>query len=129
MVVSDDYRRNRRAFIAAAAAGGALVLVSSSGAAERTKAQATGEGWGSPPEDLMREHGVLERLLLIYETCAATIAGDQTPPAVLAKAARLARRFIEDYHERLEEEHLFPRFEKAARQVELVRVLREQHQQ
>lgn len=129
MVVSDDYRRNRRAFIAAAAAGGALVLVSSSGAAERTKAQATAEGWVSPPEDLMREHGVLERLLLIYETCAATITADQTPPAALPKAARLVRRFIEDYHERLEEEHLFPRFEKAARQVELVRVLREQHQQ
>lgn len=129
MVVSDEYRLNRRGLIAAAAAGGALVLVSRSGAAERAQAETTAEDWVSPPEDLMREHGVLERLLLIYDACQTTVAAGDAPPAVLPKAARLVRRFIEDYHERLEEEHLFPRFEKAGQQVELVHVLREQHQQ
>ena len=129
MVVSDEYRRNRRALIAAAAAGGAFVLVSRSGSAAHAKAKAAAEDWVSPPEDLMREHGVLERLLLIYDACATAVTAGDAPPAALPKAAQLVRRFIEDYHERLEEEHLFPRFEKAGQQVELVRVLRQQHQQ
>lgn len=38
------------------------------------------------------------------------------------------RRFIEEYHERLEEQHLFPRFEKSGKLVDLVRTLRVQHQ-
>ena len=46
---------------------------------------------------------------------------------MLAKAAGLVRKFVEDYHEKLEEEHLFPRFEKAKKLVDLVAVLRDQH--
>ena len=38
------------------------------------------------------------------------------------------RTFIEDYHEKLEEDHLFPRFEKAHRLADVTAVLREQHQ-
>src|SRR5438874_1276165 len=34
----------------------------------------------SPAEDLMREHGVLERVLLVYETSMARIAGQGTSP-------------------------------------------------
>ena len=82
----------------------------------------------TPPEDLMREHAVLERLLLIYEK--ALSAGDRPadwPMAHLADAARVVRAFIEDYHEKLEEEHLFPRFEQAGRLADLVAVLRKQH--
>jgi hemerythrin-like domain-containing protein len=41
--------------------------------------------------------------------------------------ASIVRRFIEDYHEKLEEEHLFPRLEKAGKLVELVATLRAQH--
>jgi hemerythrin-like domain-containing protein len=40
----------------------------------------------------------------------------------------LIRKFIEDYHERQEEEMVFPRFERAHKLIELVRVLRAQHQ-
>jgi hemerythrin-like domain-containing protein len=50
------------------------------------------------------------------------------PPGVLPEAAGLIRRFIEDYHEKLEENHIFPRFEKAGKMVDLVKVLRQQHQ-
>ncbi|MEW6270369.1 MAG: hemerythrin domain-containing protein [Thermodesulfobacteriota bacterium] len=87
------------------------------------------EDWVSPPEDLMREHGVLDRLLLIYEACAARQPAGESSGDVLAGAAGLVRRFIEDYHEKLEEEHVFPRFEKAGKLVDLVVVLREQHRQ
>jgi hypothetical protein len=37
----------------------------------------------------------------------------EVPLDALAAAAGIVRRVIEDYHEKLEEEHLFPRFEKA----------------
>ena len=43
-------------------------------------------------------------------------------------AARIIRSFVEDYHEKLEENFLFPRFEKANVLVDLVKVLRTQHQ-
>jgi hypothetical protein len=46
----------------------------------------------------------------------------------LAGAAKIVHTFIEDYHEKLEEDHLSPRFEKAGKLVDLVKVLREQHQ-
>lgn len=82
----------------------------------------------TPPEDLMREHAVLERLLLIYEK--ALVAGNRPadwPMTRLADAVRVVRSFIEDYHEKLEEDHIFPRFEKAGRLTDLVAVLRQQH--
>lgn len=83
----------------------------------------------SPAEDLMREHGVLDRILLIYgEVLIRLHEGQTVPPEVLTSGADLIRRFIEDYHEKLEEDYLFPRFEKAGKLVELVQVLRRQHQ-
>jgi hemerythrin-like domain-containing protein len=83
----------------------------------------------APAEDLMREHGVLNRVLLVYEECLRRLPakGSDFSPRLFADAARIIRSFIEDYHEKLEEDHLFPRFEKAGRQVELVKTLREQH--
>jgi hemerythrin-like domain-containing protein len=77
----------------------------------------------------MREHGVLDRVLLIYGEVLIRLHERQpVPPEVLASGANLVRRFIEDYHGKLEEEYLFPRFEKAGKLVELVQVLRQQHQ-
>ncbi|HVP44770.1 MAG TPA: hemerythrin domain-containing protein [Terriglobales bacterium] len=82
----------------------------------------------SPVEDLMREHGLLNRLLLVYEACGRRLAAKSGfDPAVLNQAAGIIKGFIEDYHEKLEEEHLFPRFEKAGKLTDLVAVLRTQH--
>ena len=83
----------------------------------------------SPAEDLMREHGVLARILLIYDDISRRLEKDiKYPPEVLASAAVLIRRFVEDYHEKLEEDHVFPRFVKVGKLVDLVNVLLEQHQ-
>jgi hemerythrin-like domain-containing protein len=83
----------------------------------------------SPAEDLMREHGVLKRVLLIYRDLMRRIDDKQEfPPEVLTDSARLIRDFIENYHEKLEENYLFPRFRKANRLVELVNTLELQHQ-
>ena len=83
----------------------------------------------SPPEDLMREHGVLKRILLVYgEALRRMDANEDLPPKPLADSAKIIREFVEDYHEKLEENFLFPRFKKAGKLVDLVDVLLEQHQ-
>lgn len=84
----------------------------------------------SPTEDLMQEHGVLNRVLLIYDHFINSIVTKkEINPGLLGDAAMIIRKFIEDYHEKQEEQFLFPRFEKAGKEVELVQTLRIQHQQ
>jgi hemerythrin-like domain-containing protein len=79
-------------------------------------------------EDLMREHGVIARLLLVYDELVRRMGYEATAPLdVVERAATLMRRFGEDYHERVEEQQVFPRFEKAGKQRELVAALRTQH--
>jgi len=82
----------------------------------------------STNEDLMREHGVLNRVLLIYDEAIRRIQGNEKfDPAVIIKSAGLIKSFIEDYHEKLEEDHIFPRFEQSGKLVELTVNLRAQH--
>jgi hemerythrin-like domain-containing protein len=83
----------------------------------------------TPAEDLMREHGVLKRVLLVYGEAIRRIdARQDLPPDAIRDGATIIRSFIEDYHEKLEEDHLFPRFEKAGQLTDLTAVLRAQHQ-
>jgi len=82
----------------------------------------------TPAEDLMREHGVLRRVMYLYDDAALRLEGNKEAPLdALAGGAAIIRRVIEDYHEKLEEEFLFPRFEKAGKLVDLVTTLRKQH--
>lgn len=82
-----------------------------------------------PAEDLMREHGILKRVLLVYGEGIRRIETDQElPPETIMDSAKIIRNFIEDYHEKLEEDFLFPRFRKAGKLVDLVEVLLQQHQ-
>jgi hemerythrin-like domain-containing protein len=77
----------------------------------------------------MREHGVLRRILLVYgEVLRRFSAGQEVPAEALAHAATIIREFIEDYHEKDEEEFIFPRLDKARKLTDLVAVLRTQHQ-
>jgi hemerythrin-like domain-containing protein len=83
----------------------------------------------SPAEDLMREHGVLKRVMLIYdEVLGRWDMKQDVPPEILADASGMIRHFVEDYHEKLEEDYLFPRFEKANKLTDLVKTLKAQHQ-
>ncbi len=62
-------------------------------------------------EDLMREHGVLRRALLVYTESAARLRARPAafPLGALQRTAALFRAFGEDYHEiKLEEAHVFP---------------------
>jgi len=121
--------------LAGAAVAGASVIAGGSRAGQQATEKPAGSSREgdrsedvSPGEDLMREHGVLTRLLLIYGEAARRLeANRELPPATLADSAAIVRTFIEDYHEQLEETYLFPRFRKANRLVELVDVLTTQH--
>lgn len=82
----------------------------------------------SPPEDLMQEHGMLNRILLIYDHCRHQLEMKQRfPIEALANSAGIIRKFVEDYHEKQEENYLFPRFRKANKLTDLVTVLLKQH--
>jgi hemerythrin-like domain-containing protein len=67
-------------------------------------------------EDLMREHGVLRRALLVYRESALKLRGNPSAvaPDALQKTAKLFRSFGEDYHEKqLEEDYIFPAVKRA----------------
>ncbi len=62
-------------------------------------------------EDLMREHGVIRRALLVYAETVPKLRQNaaSVDAAALRQAAQLFRTFGEDYHEKmLEEQHIFP---------------------
>ena len=81
----------------------------------------------TPNEDLMREHGLLRRVVLIYEENLALMPKKEHKPQIIKKSAEVIQSFIENYHEKLEEEFLFPALKKAKREVELVDTLFDQH--
>ena len=105
-------------------AGAGAVLLASPTARAKTE-----RGGGVPPtEDLMREHGVLRRILLVYEEAIRRLStGGAAVVDVVGGAANIVHRFVEGYHEKLEEEFVFPKLEKAGKLLDLTQVLRIQH--
>lgn len=84
----------------------------------------------SPVEDLMREHGVLSRVLLIYEEISKRLNNNESfPPNALINSTEIIRTFIHEYHEMLEEKYIFVKFNHANKQLrQLTEVLKQQHQ-
>ena len=106
----------RRALLTAMAGGAALGLA----ACGHDEKGAKGV---SAAEDLMREHGVLRRVLVLYRECAALIRANFSgfDGKQLWRAADLFRRFGEAYHEQqLEEAHVFPQVMKAGGEAALI---------
>ncbi len=123
-------KSSRRRWLAAALGVGASTALAGTQAPApaRGASHPIGDEGVGPGEDLMREHGVLNRILLIYdEGVRRTRVRGPLPKEALRSAAGIIRKFLEEYHEKLEEEHLFPRFERAGKHTELVGVLRAQH--
>ena len=120
----------RRRFIAhacktvLAVVGGYVVAIKTASAAEEE-----GESDIGPIEDLMREHGVLRRVLLIYEEGLRRIAAHQDIPGnPFLTGAQLIRKFIEDYHEKNEEKYIFPRLQNSVGEAgQDVPILLQQH--
>jgi hemerythrin-like domain-containing protein len=123
----------RRKFLAtvASTAGLALAGCATTGAAGGGASAASSEDEEAevtPGEDLMQEHGLLERILLIYDEGARRLEhAEPFDLAVITGAAAIVRRFVQEYHEKLEEQYVFPRLQTARREVDLVEVLLRQH--
>jgi len=126
-----DQLKTRRQFVNLAGASAAGIVIAEAGVAvagdEKGKEKQDEEV--SPAEDLMREHGVLKRILLVYGEAIRRLDGNQElPPDPILDAAKMVRSFVEDYHEKLEEDFLFPRFRKSNTLMDLVETLSTQHQ-
>ncbi len=120
-----ETRVDRRAAIAA---GVGAILAGPSVAAAGMQGAINPDEGVTAPEDLMKEHGVLNRCLLIYEEGLRRLHSRQeVPPAVFNHTADLIRRFVEEYHEKNEEKYIFPVFEKHGKLVDLVQTLKTQH--
>ncbi|MGC4068395.1 MAG: hemerythrin domain-containing protein [Polyangiaceae bacterium] len=121
-----------RAFASAAGValiGCATARVASPGAQPSNGDEKHDEPEVTPGEDLMQEHGVLEPDSLVYDEAAQRIEKNEPLELpVLTRAAGLVRSFVEDYHERLEEQFVFPRLQRAGRETKLVSVLLRQHE-
>ena len=142
-IIPSHHPLHRRSFLQATGkfAATAAVLPATLMAQKTTgQEQHEPDGDVSTNEDLMREHGILKRVLLIYDEVIRRIeAKEDFPPQTVIDSAEIIRKFIEDYHEKLEEEHIFPLFRAyyrrpdvlrlyAQKLLDLVDILSEQHQ-
>ena len=98
-------------------AGAILIGCNKAGTSESNEAKVENEGVEAEvtaTEDLMREHGVLRRALLVYQETASRLNdGLPIPAEPLQKTAKLFRSFGEEYHEKkLEEVYIFPAVKK-----------------
>ncbi len=83
----------------------------------------------TPPDvDLMQEHGVLKRVLLIYQESVDRItSGQPAPMPAIHDGAEIIHDFIEGFHEAMEEGYVFPMLRKAGQLVSTVDTLLIQH--
>jgi len=116
---------DRRQFLGVAAVG----LTGLWPAASRADDPKQDDEGVSAPEDLMREHGVIRRVMFVYDEGVRRLeAREDVPPEVFRRAAELVRRFVEEYHEKLEEQFVFPEFEKRQHPLgKMTAILRRQH--
>ncbi len=121
----------RRSFlsVAATAIGSSLLAINIPALAKQgNEKRGNTEVQTTPVEDLSQEHGALRRILLIYETSARRLQSRETvDPVLIGKSAKIIHDFIENYHEKLEEEHLFPHFKRTGKLKDLVDTLLAQH--
>jgi hemerythrin-like domain-containing protein len=92
-------------------AGGLAVGAAAVGTAWAATGSSAPTSAGIPPDDdLMREHGVLKRVLLCYRAMTTQVsAGHPLTAAHVQDSALIIHDFIEGFHEGLEEGYVFPR--------------------
>jgi hemerythrin-like domain-containing protein len=113
---------NRRELLAGIGAVGSGLVVSGASAvgvtatAEKPNSEEQKGMEVSAVEDLMREHGVLRRVLVVYSEAANRLRGNPSSSLAepLQKAAKLYVSFGAQYHaKQLEEGHVFPAVKRA----------------
>jgi hemerythrin-like domain-containing protein len=124
-------RRGALVSLAGVAIAGSAFALSGCNKADDDHAQNRGDEEVTANEDLMREHGVLRRILIIYREVSPKLIANaaNVDAAALGSAAKLFQVFGERYHEQLlEEQHIFPLVRKAGGEAAgLVDTLLAQH--
>jgi hemerythrin-like domain-containing protein len=122
----------RRTFLQQSAALAGGLLIPTLAIAQSQPKKDSDELEVTPNEDLMREHGLLRRILLIYDESVMRLTQHSKgkpdfDSAVVIQCADIVRKFVEDYHEMLEQEHVFPRVVMKGELTTLVNTLLDQH--
>jgi hemerythrin-like domain-containing protein len=123
--MTDTLRLSRRKLLLT----GATSLAALSALSEPVTAKASNQDVEATPlEDLMHEHGVLNRLLLIFDETHRRISqGTDFMSDALKGAAIIMRDYIQAHHEVIEEEFVFPQLVKANKYPDIVATLVDQH--
>jgi hemerythrin-like domain-containing protein len=120
-----EFGNPRRNFLRASAIVGTGLILGGCASPNKEKAAAEKKnendenkkgGEVTATEDLMREHGVLRRALLVYTATASKLRDNAASidAGALQKTAKLFRAFGEEYHEKkLEEVYIFPAVKRA----------------
>lgn len=83
----------------------------------------------SPTGSLMAEHGLAERIMLIYERSIKDWkSGEEIDLSLINRTARIARSCIAGYHEQKEELYLYPLFREEGYLADMVDALERQHE-
>ncbi len=129
--IMGEHDNTRRGLLATAATGLLAASAFRSSFAAQPSKKAGQEREVGAVEDLMREHGVLRRCLMVYsETAIRLRGGNRLDPQPIQRTAELFRRFGEGYHEmQLEEIHIFPTVKQAGGPAAaVIDVLNTQHE-
>jgi hemerythrin-like domain-containing protein len=115
------FKQRRELLIAAASAVPSALALPASGAQKNAPR-------ASANEDLMQEHGLVERIILIYGRTIELLNANQGVDLALAgQASQIVSRVIHAHHEVEEERIIFPVVEKTAGMQTLTSTLRGQH--
>ena len=107
-------RPGRRAVLVSGGVVAGAAAASAGWALTGQQAPAPDQDVIAPDDDLMREHGVLKRVLLCYREMTGRVqAGAPLDTQDVRDAALIIHDFIEGFHEGLEEGYVFPRLVRA----------------
>lgn len=82
----------------------------------------------SPTELLSRDHALMERLMIVFESVIARVAeGDSSDLRPINRAAALLKEIGAEHHMVDEEELIFPKIEASGSHEDLLKTLRLQH--
>ncbi len=82
----------------------------------------------SPTELLSRDHAIIERLMIVFESMIASIAEGENPDLrPINHAARMLKEVGVNHHMEDEEQLIFPKIELSGRYDDLLKTLRLQH--
>lgn len=112
----------RRRWVMGSAA--AIGLTVATATLARDEAKKNADDVLTPAEILACNNAVLARIMLVYENgMRRATDGEDIDPLVFAQSAEVARDFFHNYHEKAEQDLVYPVFKKAGRMVDLVGIL------